>query len=410
MTLQCYLVEEKRATENDITFVFGTVQHGTIKVFVDGHAKSQRIIRGMQLRCPEKIEIPLKIVGNDKKKPANGNNSNNKPDKSKDTFSSYFQTFNNRLFINTNRVITLVAKSIPDNHSYAPILAPDVFRLKNVEHKMSCGGEGRLWYNCLRHNLSRRRYVKGSYHNNMFNHKYSDIIDWRESGDMDILVILPDKTLSKISIRRAPEQLSRKILLMNEALKSKRCNCRGLRFGDEGKMYSMGKRSETQEYVVSEKDSNIRSLMTSIGIERRSWFQNEFPKEFEEHFSTENNLDYMKPCLSDFMVHSINLRNASHYDVSDVTITTTTWVEDQIGNTDNWYFLFPNVTRDMETAIVIKLFHGCTINWDGAKLRHCSSLTRLRGGNGTSAGNCELRRRRRRGPRNTTEGITQQIT
>ena len=111
---------------------------------------------------------------------------------------------------------------------------------------------------------------------------------------------------------------------MNEALKSKRYNYRGLHFGDQGKMYNMDKRSEMLEYVVSGKDKNIQDLITSIGRERRSWFENECPKEIEQHFSTENQLNYMKPCLSDFMAHNINLRNASHYDVSDATITTST--------------------------------------------------------------------------------------
>ena len=51
----------------------------------------------------------------------------------------------------------------------------------------------------------------------------------------------------------------------------------------------------------------------------------------------------------------------------------------------------------MRRAIVIKLFHGCTINWNGALIKHCSSNTtqRIQGG-GTSAGNCELRRKSRR--------------
>ena len=158
----------------------------------------------------------------------------------------------------------------------------------------------------------------------------------------------------------------------------------------------MGKRTESLEYAISEKNKELRDMMQSIGIERRKWFEKNFPDDFEKHFNTDNKLQYMKSCLSDFMVHSVNLRNASHFDVNDASITTTTWIEEEIGSTENWFFLFPNVTRDMETAIVIKLFHGCTINWDGAILRHCSALPRLRGGNrSTTAGNCELRRRRR---------------
>lgn len=97
------------------------------------------------------------------------------------------------------------------------------------------------------------------------------------------------------------------------------------------------------------------------------------------------------------MAHSINLCNSSHYDSSDDSLSVCTWVEDEEGSTDNWYLVFPNVTQDYKRAIIIKLFHGCTISWDARTLRHCSSKTiRLRGGQGTSAGNCELRKRNRR--------------
>ena len=162
-------------------------------------------------------------------------------------------------------------------------------------------------------------------------------------------------------------------------------------------MFSMGKRSESKEYVISKHNQDVRKLMTEIGNERKLWFMKEFPEEYKEQFSTENNLEYMKSCLSDFMVHSVNLRNASHNDINDATLTSTTWIEDTVGDTENWYFVFPNLSRDLKKAIVVKLFDRCTINWDGALVCHASSLTRLRGGAGTStsAGNCELRRRNR---------------
>ena len=105
------------------------------------------------------------------------------------------------------------------------------------------------------------------------------------------------------------------------------------------------------------------------------------------------------------MVHSIALCNASHYDVDDVTITTSTWVEEVIRNTKNWYLVFPNISIHDSKGVVIKLFHGCTVNWDASKLRHASSKPqytneyRLRGG-GQSAGNCELRKKLRRSKRN----------
>ena len=320
-------------------------------------------------------------------------------DNNKKSSSSYLACRIGSNVEHKGKVLTMFAKNIPDDHSSAPILPPDVIPLFDEEHDMSCLSEGKLWYNCLRHNNTKRKYVKGSYHDSMFDHKYSDIIDWNHTGDLDIVVLLPDSLeTTSIKIRRAPDSLCNDIVQLNKLLKTKVPNCRGKKFGDSGKMYSMGKRSESKEYSISNQNEEVRKMMTSIGLERKKWFKEQFPIEYKEYFSSENKLDYMKTCLSDFMVHSVNLRNASHYDVNDATITTATWVEDKIGETENWYFVFPNLTRDLKRAMVVKLFQGCTINWDGKLVRHASSLTRLRGGAGrsSSAGNCELRRRNRR--------------
>ena len=107
-------------------------------------------------------------------------------------------------------------------------------------------------------------------------------------------------------------------------------------------------------------------------------------------------IDYMKDNLTDFMVHSIALCNSSHYDVNDSTITITTWVEDIVGNTDNWYLVFPNVALidnlKNKKATLIKLSHGCTVSWDASKLRHASSKVSYKR-RGSSAGNCETKKK-----------------
>ena len=68
--------------------------------------------------------------------------------------------------------------------------------------------------------------------------------------------------------------------------------------------------------------------------------------------------------------------------------------EETIGNTKNWFLVFPNTTLGNNKAVAVKLFHGCTVCWDASKLRHASSVPtyRIKGG-GTSSGNCELRKK-----------------
>ena len=108
-------------------------------------------------------------------------------------------------------------------------------------------------------------------------------------------------------------------------------------------MYSLGSRDKNKEFVVSRDNKDIRDLISIFGKHRKEWFVDEFPDEYEEEFDTEYNLKYMSGTISDFMVHSDSLANASHYDCNDKSITICTWVENFIGNTDNWYFLLPNL-------------------------------------------------------------------
>ena len=109
------------------------------------------------------------------------------------------------------------------------------------------------------------------------------------------------------------------------------------------------------------------------------------------------------------------MANASHYDNKDGSLTISTCVEDTLGNTQNWYLLFPNlkchmtnspenmtndnytssvVTNNQNRATAIQLFHGCTVNWDVSRLRHASSQVSYRDNrNCTSGGNCQVRKR-----------------
>ena len=76
---------------------------------------------------------------------------------------------------------------------------------------------------------------------------------------------------------------------------------------------------------------------------------------------------------SSFMVASFDLVNSSHCDIEDTSPTITTWSELIPNKASNWNFIFPNVTTDNVHAIVIPLFDGVSISWDGKLLRHAST-------------------------------------
>ena len=296
-----------------------------------------------------------------------------------------------------------------DSSQHAPLLPPDLMTVSNRLVSFDNINEAREWFNVLcssdkTYKNTKRKYLPRSYHDKMFNLQHCFIYDRTKMGDVDIKVELSNDIDTYIKIRKAPNNLTNEILklqlLLNDNNKS---NARS-KSGDEGKMFALGLKNDQEEFKICDNNPVLTNQIEVVGSERKVWFKSIFNKDYEDHFSFENKLPYTQNSLSDMMVHSIALCNASHYDVDDVSITTSTWVEEVIGNTKNWYLVFPNVSVNGSKGLVIKLFHGCTINWDASKLRHASSKPhyinecRLRGG-GQSAGNCELREKLRRAQR-----------
>lgn len=79
-------------------------------------------------------------------------------------------------------------------------------------------------------------------------------------------------------------------------------------------------------------------------------------------------------------IFTMNLRNASHYDVNDLKYSISTWASD---NPDKfkgkWFFVLPNVRVELtdETiydGLIIVLDDSVEILWDGRVLRHCTAF------------------------------------
>ena len=296
-------------------------------------------------------------------------------------------------------ITRFVAQQLSDCHKLSPLLPPDTIHWDGENYSFEKIDDARGWYkNLMKFDIkskhTKRKYLWGSHHDHMFGLHNVNIVDWSILNDVDIKVHLENNTSSYIKVRKSPDSISNNILKLHRELTNNKGNARGKKTGDLGQMVTLGLKNKKDEYVLSKRNTNIQELMSNIGKERQQWFKSKFEEEFKSQFSTECSLPYMNDALSDFMVHSIALVNSSHYDYNDETITITTWIEETIGNTDNWYLVFPNITTDYKNATAIKLFHGCTICWDAANLRHASSKVayRIRGG-GRSAGNCQLRKK-----------------
>jgi hypothetical protein len=78
--------------------------------------------------------------------------------------------------------------------------------------------------------------------------------------------------------------------------------------------------------------------------------------------------------LGNTMMISRNLGNSAHIDNRDQSRSIGVWVEEERGRAKNWSFLLPDVSVRGSKGVVIKLFHGAVISWDGQIIRHCSSI------------------------------------
>ena len=326
-----------------------------------------------------------------------------KNDKSNDLVHStdYKRNIQNHEDDKNKKTIIMYAINICDHDPNAPLLPPDKITIAGNLYDCKDPMIARAWYNesikkDYNSNKTKRSYVIGSYHSSLFNKKQSNTIDWNDTGNIDIRCILNCGVITNIKIRKCPEILSDSIMKLHYRLKTELPNSSRHKYGDGGKMYVMGRKDSIDGYKFCENNDDICEMISDVGKKRKEWFLKMFPEDYIDNFKTPVDIKYMNSGLSNLMIHSTELCNASHYDSNDDSVTISTWVEEIHNNTDNWYLVFPNVSCDNgKKSTIIQLFHGCTVLWDARVLRHASSqvIYRIRGGGGRSAGNCELRRK-----------------
>jgi hypothetical protein len=73
-----------------------------------------------------------------------------------------------------------------------------------------------------------------------------------------------------------------------------------------------------------------------------------------------------------------DLANPPHYDPLDLGPSFCIWTEKDECGSKNWNFVFPQLVIKVDDVtyegLIIRLTHGCYIQWDG-RLRHCTTLT-----------------------------------
>ena len=230
--------------------------------------------------------------------------------------------------------------------------------------------------------LRQRKFVFGAMYKKLFPgyYKVNPILK-----DYDLVVTLPDKTVTNVSIRLvSPEEgIDKRNLLLSLVDMGRTLsgpgNCRGKDVGDMGSMHAIGLKSATSKafYVTHEKTS---AKVEVASILMKEWMQDNMRdvlsliKGADAEMNVEASPSLVNGPGSRMMV-SVNLANAPHYDNGDTSHSVAIWVEEKPGQSENWYFVLPNMSHEGSNGVVVRLLHGLVISWDGRCVFHCTSQT-----------------------------------
>lgn len=183
-----------------------------------------------------------------------------------------------------------------------------------------------------------------------------------------------------------------------------RGNCR-TDSGDEGDMIAAGIRTLNPVLLYDctrgtpdqklTRGTIIDAATARVSVLFAPYVQEAFPDSYwsiikADKLKTNHIPDFLRPesmggkkGLGLSMMVSTNYINSSHFDYKDDSLSISVWAEKYPGQAKNWYFLLPNLSiladdgTPPSAGVLIKLFHGATIQWDGNFLKHCSTVSEL---------------------------------
>jgi hypothetical protein len=202
---------------------------------------------------------------------------------------------------------------------------------------------------------------------------------------VDIVITLADGTESLVQIGSAATEkgMLNAIVDLGKVLPTTGNARRGV--GDVGHMHALGYRSTVSGTVYAATlKPEIADAMEVASSSVGKYMKKKWPLEYNDIRRKEklksSDLQSLKQMggkdgPGNVIMMSKNLGNSSHFDIADKSRSFGIWVEEQPGGANNWYFILPDVSINESKGLVIKLFHGAVITWDGSKIRHCSSMT-----------------------------------
>lgn len=236
-----------------------------------------------------------------------------------------------------------------------------------------------------------RKFVFGAIYKSLFPGYY--LID-PSVADFDLSVSVSNNTTSPIKVKMVtPDDGMGRHNLLLAALSLGRSlsgpgNARGPRVGDIGAMHAIGYKSASTRETYKMTDE-VGSKVKQLSGLMRNWMEDNLSDVLLRMVNTDkelgvaSTLPFMSSGPGSRMMVSVNLGNSPHYDTGDMSESVGLWIEERPNESNNWFFILPNVSHEGSAGVVIKLRHGVVISWDGREIYHCTSKTDLGSNNKT---------------------------
>jgi hypothetical protein len=291
-------------------------------------------------------------------------------------------------------VTTLEAFQVDDSDKSTPLLPPDYYCNRDLQSETMGPVEFQdrnesmsIYQYLLKQPKSVRRkrsFVYGALYKNLIGNEYA-IIDCRGKGRIELKVEVEGQR--KSTLVTIMDCSDRTVMLDSVVNLGNQLGTTGnsrRNAGDVGEMWGLGYRSKANnEVYVKTKDKDVKLAMTEVCANVATDLGERIPESLKSIRQAEAQGPQCAPLPEmggakgpgSCIMISKNLGNSGHFDFLDMSMSLGVWVEEKIGGASNWYFIMPNIRLNGKLGVVIRLFHGCVISWDGRLIKHCTSVT-----------------------------------
>ena len=294
----------------------------------------------------------------------------------------------------SNAVTFLSAKQVSDSDTVTPLLPPDQYFNMDLQNEnlgsvdFQDASDSRSIYKYLSSQPKsanrKRSFVYGALYKNLMGNDFA-LIDCRGKGRLEIKVEIEGQRKNSIVTlmdASGSTDMLPHIVSLGKSLGNKGNSRKNV--GDFGEMWGLGYRNKkTREVYVISNDLLVKKAMTNVCESVVKDLGLQFHNTFESIRQAESVSVQCPPLLEmggmngpgSCIMISKNLGNSAHLDYNDASMSLAVWVEERVGGATNWFFVMPNLRLNDKLGVVIQLFHGCVISWDGQLIKHCTSVT-----------------------------------